>query len=303
MADLITPERAILNGTLKTLSESNPDALAALISSASTTIIRYCHVDFTSTSYSEYYDGGGTPYQRLALRQFPVLSISRVATSPQTVLVIQNTNTSLNQRATVQTTATGLTLTRVASGVTSIDTLTYASNVTLGALAAAVIALGNGWTATVQVGYTLFPSADLRVIQGALDARNNVANLELFEENLMPWASAGLGASPYAGVWSSDPGWRLNAATGELWGTFPNGIQNIWVEYTAGYAAIPDDVQEACVMAAQDIYQNELANRALRGEVLGPTAKQYASDTLGLSKMVIDLIGTYVAWDKASGLA
>src|SRR5262249_33174860 len=106
---------------------------------------------------------------------------------------IINTSQNVNQQARVQVTSTGLTLTRVASGVTTTDTsVTWAGNVTLQAVVNAVNALGNGWSALV-IGdtagdYGLWPSADLYVppsfgdgttSQGSLTARGQYAELKL----------------------------------------------------------------------------------------------------------------------------
>src|SRR5207247_558530 len=87
--------------------------------------------------------------------------------------------------------STGLTLTRIASGVTTTNNLTFAGNVTLADLATAINALGNGWSATVTgdaTDYGKWPSADLYVAPsfgdgtqsaGALPARGTFAELRL----------------------------------------------------------------------------------------------------------------------------
>jgi hypothetical protein len=101
------------------------------------------------------------------------------------VLTITNTS-STNQRATVQLatsvtedgaaiirTSTGLSLTRVASGVSSTDTsVTWGTYPTLTQVATAVNALGNGWSATVAGGYENAASSDLRALQGSFTCRN-----------------------------------------------------------------------------------------------------------------------------------
>src|SRR5439155_18766932 len=91
----------------------------------------------------------GNSQRRLFLRRFPILAVTAVRYRPVTVLKIINNDQATNQMARVQVTATGLVLTRTASGVMSTSTLTYAGNVTLQALATAIGALGNGWSAQV----------------------------------------------------------------------------------------------------------------------------------------------------------
>src|SRR5690606_40925956 len=106
-------------------------------------------------------------------------------------------------------------------------TLAFATYTTLSAIKEAIDAIGSGWAATVagdDNDYGKWPTADLKVIQGALNARSDSggAELVLYADEL--------------------PDYRLDAESGTLWGRFPQGYQNIEVRYTAGYATIPDPV-------------------------------------------------------------
>ena len=122
-------------------------------------------------------DGNGD--RRLILRQYPIASVQSVRYRPVTVLKIINTS-SANQQARVTVTATGLTLQRIASGVSSVDSsVTFAGSPTLTAVAAAVTALGNGWSGQVIGDYANWPSADLRCPQGALTAAGQYAELKM----------------------------------------------------------------------------------------------------------------------------
>src|SRR5438067_7596564 len=106
LPDLITIARATQNAALSSLNASNPTYLASLITAASDAIRRACGRDFSLTTYTEYYSGSvssGTAGP-LRLRQFPVVEITRVATSPRPALLVQNTDAVTNQRATVETT-------------------------------------------------------------------------------------------------------------------------------------------------------------------------------------------------------
>lgn len=261
--DLVTLARAYQN--LPSLGGTGQDAaLGVLITSASRAIARYCRRDFISQSYDELYNGSGD--RRLNLRQYPVQSVQAVRYRPVVVLRITNTQGSVNQQARVAVTSVGLTLTRVASGVKTTDTsVTFAGNVTLSAVATAVNALGNGWSATVEGGYTLWPSADLWVSnasttdpdtnalagQGALNAVQGVyAELRMHTFELSGYqvdARRGwlLRAIPY-----TDP--ELLHPEDLIW---PVGIDNFRIQYTAGYATIPEDVQEACAELVASWYK------------------------------------------------
>ncbi len=255
--DLITLARAYqaLQGV-----SGQDTLLGVLITAYSDLVEKYCRRRFLSQSFDELYSGTGD--RRLLLRQYPIQSVKSVRYRPVTVLKVQNTNTLLNQQARVAVTSTGLTLTRVASGVSSTDSsVTWAGNVTLSAVANAVNALGNGWSAQI-VGdvaasgdYGLWPSADLYVpgsygdplegagvqqSQGALNARGAFAELKLhtYELQGFQWDPRGwlLRAIPY-----TDP--ELLHPEDLI---FPVGVSNFRVQYAAGYSTVPEGVQEAC---------------------------------------------------------
>jgi hypothetical protein len=248
---------------IQSITDNSQDALlGVLIAAYSDAIQKYCKRDFSLRTYDELYNGNGD--RRLLLRSYPVASVLSVRYRPVTVLKVQQTDTATNQRAFVQVTATGLNLVRVASGVTvtvADSTLSYASNTTLQALANAINALGAGWSAQV-VGistgdYGLFPSADLWVApsygdavqsQGGLTCRGTFAELKLHTYELQgyQWDPRGwlLRAIPY-----TDP--ELLHPEDLVW---PVGINNFRVQYVAGYATIPEAIQEACALWVADAY-------------------------------------------------
>ncbi len=248
--DLITLARA--KQAILAITDSTYDTLlGTLITAVSDAVEKYCRRDFYARSYDELYSGNGD--RRLLLREYPVQSIQSVRYRPVTVLKVINNDTGTNQQARVTVTSTGLSLVRVASGTSSTSTLTFAGNATLQALATAITALGNGWSAQV-VGdgggdYGLWPSADLYVppsygdgatSQGALTARGQFAELKLHTYELAGYQFDPRGwllrAIPY-----TDP--ELLHPEDLIW---PVGINNFRVQYTAGYTTIPESVQEAC---------------------------------------------------------
>ena len=226
MANLITRARALYNLNNLAATAAENTTLDALIAAVSAGIERWCRRNFVSTQYDEVYDG--IDAAELVLQHFPIISIERVACDPTPVLLVQNTSAS-NQRATVQVTSTGVTLTRVASGVNSSNSLTFAGNVTLTALAAAVNALGNGWSASLaSSAFAERAAADLRALQGAFAAKDAAAELRIHLQE--------------AGAYDSDAAHGL-LIRGGGW----RGSRQFWrIIYTAGYASVPEDVQEAC---------------------------------------------------------
>jgi hypothetical protein len=279
MANLIDIERA--KRAIQSITDNSQDALlGVLIAAYSDAISKYCRRDFTLRTYDELYDGNGD--RRLLLRQYPIQSVQAVRYRPVTVMKVINNNTSVNQQCRVQVTATGIKLQSVASGVVtnvSDSTLSYASYPTLSALANAITAQGNGWSAQV-VGlstgdYGLWPSADLWVApsfgdgvqsQGALTAQGTNAELKMhtFELQGYQWDPRGwlLRAIPY-----TDP--ELLHPEDLVW---PVGVNNFRVQYTAGYATIPEAVQEACALWIADAWylsqrDPALTNQAIHGQI------------------------------------
>lgn len=228
MANLITRARALYNLNNRATTSAENDTLDALIAAVSKSIEQYCWRTFATTTYDELQPGNNR--QELVLRNYPLVSVERVAYAPTPVLRVTNTSAN-NQRATVKVTSTGLELIRVASGVASTSTILFADQVTLAALATAITALGNGWSAAVvEANDNLRASADLRALQGAFPAKDVDALLQLHTSEL-----ASFGAAAERGMLTRDDG-----------GCWHGGI-NYWrIVYHAGYSAVPEDVQEAC---------------------------------------------------------
>jgi hypothetical protein len=232
MADLITSARAKYNISQASFTGAEDTTIAALVTACSKAVEQFCKRKFDSQTFDELYNGSN--YQKLVLKQRPIISVARVAYNPTAVVQVLNNSASV-QRATVAVTSTGVTLTRVASGSTTTNTILFADQVTLSALASAITAVGNGWTASVVAStYNDFASADLRAIQGAMNAKDATAGLKLHVDELSNYeidAEAGMLSRDGAG-WEGCDWWRAI---------------NYWrVIYPAGYATVPEDVQEAC---------------------------------------------------------
>ncbi len=255
MADLITSARAKYSINQSSFSSAEDTTISALVTAASRALRRYCKREFDSQAFDELYSGAGGSC--LQLKQYPIVSLSRVAAGPRMLLTIRNSS-STNQRATVAVGASGLTLVRVASGTSSTDTsITWAGNVTLQALKNAVNALGNGWSASLpDTIYSLWPSADLGAIQGALNAKDVDAPLKLHVDELSDFEV------------DAARGWLIRRGM-DLFGpaAWLEGQDNYRILYTAGYATIPEDVQEACAEWVASLYWQTKENPAVFPEL------------------------------------
>lgn len=223
MPDLITNARARLN--LPGAKATDEAVISILVRAASAAIERYCRRRFPAADCDELYHGSADC--RLLLRHYPILAVAAVRRGLAGVLAVANTSAA-NQQARVALTATGVELVRVAGGVQATSTVSFAGNATLAALASAITALGNGWSAQVVGDYGSWPAADLRAPQGAVSALGRPAELGLHTETLADFQI------------DAEHGWLARP------GGWRGGLNEYRVQYTAGYAAVPEDVQEAC---------------------------------------------------------
>lgn len=277
MTDLITSSRALLAFPASVAASVDASRLSTLITAASVAISRLCGGrEFASTSYDERYDGSSDGY--LLLKHFPILSVERLSTATYPALRVTNTDTTTNQRATISTTSTAVVLKRIASAVTTTNTLTFASYTTVGAMDTAINAVGNGWTSVVVENYissngrSLWPSTDLYYPQGVLNALNNQVSLLVFDEDSVEL--------------------EINGKIGELKGSFPVGYQNIRVQYTAGYSTVPEDVQEAAAATVANWYQDPTFSGDMISERLG----DYSYTRAAIEKSIPDRARTILAY-------
>jgi hypothetical protein len=152
-------------------------------------------------------------------------------------------------------TAPGFTLRSLVAGASppSIGTGTIAQ------LAAAISALGGGWSATGQPPYANYPTTDLHGSEATMGAlSSNCASLDIFSTDIanarvdmangtiyLPAGDTAVGGGP-GNVWqwpgSDDVMMGANAWRGE-----------VLCAYNAGYSTVPEDVQEACYVIIKSL--------------------------------------------------
>jgi hypothetical protein len=271
--DLINTTRAGYNLP----ASPNNTVVNALITACSLAITRYCKRQFVQQTYDELYNGRGE--RALVLRNYPLLSVQSVRYRPVTVLKITN-NQNANVQARVSVTSTGIKLVRVNAGVTSTDTSTaFATYATLTTCANNINSLGNGWSAQVvgdSTNYGSWPSQDLYCPngisgtndpgvegQGALQCvAGSFAELKMHTYELQGWQPDTRQGWPVRAIPYTDP--ELLHPEDLIW---PVGVNNFRIQYTAGYASIPDDVQEACAEWLAQLYNLALRDPALLHQV------------------------------------
>jgi hypothetical protein len=276
--DLITVARARL--AIAAITDASQDGLLqALVTACSDAIEKYCRRRFVTWNYDELYNGEGQ--RRLLLRQYPVQSVQAVRYRPVTVLKVTNT-LAANVQARVSVLSTGLQLVSVNAGVKTTVTagLTFAGNPTLTALAAAVNAVGNGWSAQVvgdSTNYGGWPSGDLYVPASYGDALEGSGTLQsqgALQCVAGSYAELKMHTYELQGYQWDTRGWLLRAipyTDPELLHpedlVFPVGINNFRVQYTAGYTTVPETVQEACARWVSYLWYLTQRDPALASQV------------------------------------
>jgi hypothetical protein len=276
MSDLITSARALNNLDNRATTSDEDATLAALITAVSRAIENYCWRTFSVTSYDELYPGNDR--RELVLRNYPLISVERVAHGPMPVLRATNTSSS-NQRATVKVTPVGLELIHVASGVSATDDILFSDQPTLTALASAITALGNGWTGTVlDPANDLRASADLRALQGAFFAMNVNADLKMHLSELSAFQ---VDMERGLLTWDGGAGWF-------------GGVDSWRVLYSAGFSDIPDEVQEACAGWVAQLFWQTKRDPGLASESIPGTLSRVPLRDMPTSTKL--LLGPYRNW-------
>jgi hypothetical protein len=256
MADLITSDRAKYGINQASFTSAENTTIAALVTAVSKAVKRYCKREFDSQTFDELYQGSGS--DKLILKQYPIVSVARVACDPIPVIRVRNTSSS-NQRATVSVTSTGVSLTRVSGGSSSTSTVDFATYTTLTGVVTQINTLGNGWEAALLDSKAQRASSDLRAPQGAFWAADSTwCELKIHTTELSSYRV------------DADRGWLYfpedtlrNQLDGYGYGAAWDCSQEYRVVYTAGYSTVPEDVQEACAQWVASLFWQTKDNPAV----------------------------------------
>ncbi len=265
------------------ITHTDDDTLIGyLVSRATSAIEEYCGRILRSDTYRHRYDGDGE--SELLLDQYPVTDLIYCSTSTQDVLRIENTSSNAyNAYVTVvendEDNSIAETMTLVVQGGTNAgsNSLTLA-DYTVTELAAAIVALGSGWTATVgnsTVG--VWESIELLPAAG-LQCLDCIARIQ----------------APYDPATAA----MLDYKSGQLFLTskFPRGRRNIIVKYTAGYVTTPADLEQICIDLVNVYYRGRKKDLSVKAERLGDHAITMADDSRDLPKTIQVRLAPYKRW-------
>lgn len=220
---------------LGTTPNTGADAkIASAIANASTAIEKYLDRTIGIATYVKWLDGCGTP--QILVPQWPINNLFGVATTASDVMAVTNTTASF---ATCSVTATGLVLKwyDTSGDLQSDSTCLWATYKTVTTLAAAVNALGSGWSATIATGCGSYPTAFIKPdVQGPCHDSDTV---DLYVPDT--WAEARVGAE-------SD---RIIEYIDSY--VFPVGRSNIMVWWSAGYTLPADNSGHSAISTAGNV--------------------------------------------------
>ena len=233
--------------------------LARLINAVSDSVETYCGRQFLTRAHAARYDGNSQRF--LYLPHHPVTAITRVSLGTNAAMSLTNSAAGA-YAAYASMSSTTLTLTVDGGASAGTSTLTLADYADMDALAVAVNALGTGWTAVSMAPFNTWAASETgkHDFMGRECFDGTTIYLELPDERLSDVVLVDQQALYRAGGW-------------------PCGTRNVYVDYTAGFATIPDDLaQIALELVARAFYARE-HDESIREERLGDYWRTLAEST------------------------
>jgi hypothetical protein len=214
-----------------TTTDLDPDGqVEAMVNAVDKFISNYCRRVFDSASYTEYQNGSGLP--DILLDNYPVTAIDRLSFGGVAAVRACNTNTST--RASVSVNTTGVVLNYNGTANT---TCLFATYTTLTTMVAAINAI-TGWSAElVDASYGAYLSSELLPMYGKGCLNSAYVDLEIPED--------------------AEYDFQVNTDAGivRVIDAVPVGFRNIRIDYTAGYATMPNDLKMAAKIIVKDWYE------------------------------------------------
>lgn len=240
------------------ITASTDDAvLERAIDRATSRIESYLERNIKERSYAEWRSGAGV--DTIRLHQWPVTTVTSVFSGNIAVMVIgakgNNLRASIAVNQETPTPAVVATYTDI-SGATTATTIPFATYPTVSDVAAQIGATG-AYNATV--------TKNLRAVQMRPRAGADcvLASMTLYGAD-----------TPSEFTYDYERGrLTIDRSWFAYWplqkGIMPNVAKSILIEYTAGYATVPDDIEQAAIEVASMLYRDRRRDGNLQSEGLG----------------------------------
>lgn len=233
---------ANLKSYLGITSSSDDTILEKSIDRASDIAERYMGRKILSRAYVEWRDTYGQ--ERIRLYQYPASIIRFVGIGYNAAITVGATNP-LDPAVSVTVSDSAVILYRqVAAGTETTTTLTFATYPTTALIATAINAT-TGFSGSVVLD---LPSRYIRRMSGRT-LRNATVNLEAPDQAMEDYLA--------------------DLDTGVVYGRQLTGYRSVLIDYTAGYATTPDDIEQAVLMIAASLFQGRKRDPNIASESLG----------------------------------
>lgn len=231
LADLVAVKRY-----LEITDTAKDDLLQQLINQQSARVLKIIGRSLCAADYTEFYRSQGA--ERITLRQYPVIYVSRVAYGRSEAIRVGYTGAGI--RAMVGVTDSGVRLSSTTSaGVTTNTTLEYAAYPTLSMMATAIDGQA-GWDAEAMVdglSNNLYRAAGMPLASNGADVSLTWPETDM-GVTLVDQEHGVIAVMRGHDIWSDDDCERESrfARRG-----------HVLVEYRAGYETIPQDVRQVVI--------------------------------------------------------
>lgn len=262
----------------------------------------YCGRSFESADFKQEFNHNDT--SSIFLREIPVTKITKLALGTDEALRIYNTNADTSAVVNVDTTKVVLTY----NGTDATETLTFAANTTMTAMATAINAVTSvsGWVAEAISNFGSYQSSELLPRYGA-EAINTtnvylkvpaqaLSNFELDPESGEITRLAGFLASPRRGQgYGMDYDYANRFIANSYYDSYYIATK-IYVNYTGGYteALMPKDLKLAVMKLVKFAYTKiEEESEGLTSYTVGDLSKDI--EMLPSDAMLI--LNSYKSWE------
>jgi hypothetical protein len=248
MADLTSTANVKSFLGIASTTTTHDTLIGNLVTRVSRAIESYAHRTFNSTEYvMERYQ---PPSERLIyVDNFPIISLTRLAAGRRGLLEITHSDTG-SVSATVSISSTAISLIMLGGTNAGTQTATFSSYTTLSSLATQISTFTSWTAATTSSDADNIASVDLIPV-GSREAQNSTIFMDVPELRLTDFqVDFGLGSiyrsAGFFGAWD-----------------------DIFIDYTGGYATIPADLEQIAIEVVAEVFQSRTINNALKSEKIG----------------------------------
>ncbi len=298
---------ALLVANQQFLAGENDALFVDAINAATEEIEEWTSRRFASTVYNQLFNGTGR--RRLNVRQYPIIDVARVSVGRRDAFRIINNSTD-NADAIVSLDGLNLTLEIVGGADAGTDTVSYTGATQIGAFITSINAIGKQWVATIETDAdATWLVDDLFQFEGR-NARRNELSMRMPDQSVRSFdVDAAIGQLVRTNVGRSTEllgpqflrhggnaatPWELRPFTAESGGPFwPEGVFNVYVRYTAGFATIPADLEMMANRVAAGHIRMGKRDQTLQSESVSGYSYTRATDDMPLNDSIKQSLTKY----------